>query len=62
MATRISPGDRHTTVGQHPGMERSIAISAPTVGAEIAIERSIPACWPIVVCRSAGEMRVAIGR
>jgi uncharacterized RmlC-like cupin family protein len=33
MATRISPGDRHTTVGQHPGMERSIAISAPTVGA-----------------------------
>ena len=34
----------------------------PTVGAEIAIERSIPACWPIVVCRSAGEMRVAIGR
>jgi uncharacterized RmlC-like cupin family protein len=33
MATRISPGDRHTMVGQHPGMERSIAISAPTVGA-----------------------------
>src|SRR5262245_63127092 len=33
MATRISPGDRHTTVGQHAGMERSIAISAPTVGA-----------------------------
>ena len=32
MATRISPGDRHTTAGQHPGMERSIAISARTVG------------------------------
>ncbi|HET7494825.1 MAG TPA: cupin domain-containing protein [Candidatus Limnocylindrales bacterium] len=32
MATRISPGDRHTTIGQHPGMERSIAISRPTVG------------------------------
>ena len=26
------PADRHTTVGQHPGMERSIAISTPTVG------------------------------
>ena len=34
MATRISPADRHTTVGQHAGMERSIAISAPTVGSE----------------------------
>lgn len=34
MATRIGPGDRHTTVGQHAGMERSIAISAPTVGAQ----------------------------
>ena len=34
MATRISPADRHTTVGQHPGMERSIAISRPTVGAD----------------------------
>ena len=32
MATRISPADRHTTIGQHPGMERSIAISTPTVG------------------------------
>jgi uncharacterized RmlC-like cupin family protein len=32
MATRITPADRHTTIGQHPGMERSIAISAPTVG------------------------------
>ena len=32
MATRISPSDRHTTIGQHPGMQRSIAISAPTVG------------------------------
>jgi len=32
MATRITPTDRHTTVGQHPGMERSIAISRPTVG------------------------------
>jgi uncharacterized RmlC-like cupin family protein len=32
MATRITPTDRHTTIGQHPGMERSIAISAPTVG------------------------------
>jgi uncharacterized RmlC-like cupin family protein len=34
MATRISPGDRHTTVGQHPGMRRSIAISRPTVGSD----------------------------
>ncbi len=34
MAVRISPADRHTTIGQHPGMERSIAISAPTVGSE----------------------------
>jgi uncharacterized RmlC-like cupin family protein len=33
MAIRIRPGDRHTTTGQHAGMERSIAISAPTVGA-----------------------------
>jgi uncharacterized RmlC-like cupin family protein len=32
MATRISPADRHTTIGQHAGMERSIAISTPTVG------------------------------
>jgi uncharacterized RmlC-like cupin family protein len=32
MATRVSPADRHTTIGQHPGMERSIAISAPTAG------------------------------
>jgi uncharacterized RmlC-like cupin family protein len=32
MATRISPADRLTTIGQHAGMERSIAISAPTVG------------------------------
>jgi uncharacterized RmlC-like cupin family protein len=34
MATRIGPADRRTTVGQHPGMERSIAISAPTVGSQ----------------------------
>lgn len=34
MATRIRPTDRHTTVGQHPGLERSIAISRPMVGAE----------------------------
>jgi len=34
MATRISPGDRLTTVGQHAGMERSIAISRPTVGSQ----------------------------
>ena len=32
MATRIGPAVRQTMVGQHPGMERSIAISAPTVG------------------------------
>ncbi|MDO8483600.1 MAG: cupin domain-containing protein [Candidatus Limnocylindrales bacterium] len=32
MATRISPADRPTSIGQHPGMERSIAISASTVG------------------------------
>lgn len=34
MATRVTPADRHTTVGQHAGMERSIAISKPTVGSE----------------------------
>ncbi len=34
MATRIGPGDRLTTIGQHPGMERSIAISRATVGSE----------------------------
>jgi uncharacterized RmlC-like cupin family protein len=34
MATRIGPADRRTSVGQHPGMERSIAISAPTVGSK----------------------------
>lgn len=32
MATRITPADRLTSVGQHAGMERSIAISAPLVG------------------------------
>ena len=37
------------------------AASAPTCGAEIAIERSMPACWPTLVERSAGVMRVAIG-
>ena len=34
MATRITPADRLTSVGQHAGMERSIAISRPTVGAD----------------------------
>jgi uncharacterized RmlC-like cupin family protein len=34
MAVRISPADRQTTTGQHAGMERSIAISKPTVGSE----------------------------
>jgi uncharacterized RmlC-like cupin family protein len=34
MTTRISPGERLTTTGQHAGMERSIAISRPTVGAQ----------------------------
>ena len=34
MATRISAADRLTSVGQHAGMERSIAISAPRVGSE----------------------------
>jgi uncharacterized RmlC-like cupin family protein len=34
MATRVTPTDRVTTVGQHAGMERSIAISRPTVGSE----------------------------
>lgn len=34
MATRIRPAERSTTVGQHPGMERSIAISRPKVGAD----------------------------
>jgi uncharacterized RmlC-like cupin family protein len=34
MAVRVTPTDRQTTIGQHPGMERSIAISKPTVGSE----------------------------
>jgi uncharacterized RmlC-like cupin family protein len=34
MALRVTPADRRTTVGQHAGMERSIAISHPTVGSE----------------------------
>ena len=34
MATRITPTDRATTVGQHAGMERSIAISSPLVGSQ----------------------------
>ena len=34
MATRITPADRATTVGQHAGMERSIAISSPLVGSQ----------------------------
>jgi uncharacterized RmlC-like cupin family protein len=34
MATRVTPGDRVTTVGQRAGMERSIAISRPMVGSE----------------------------
>jgi uncharacterized RmlC-like cupin family protein len=34
MATRITPADRLTSVGQHAGMERSIAISRPTVGSD----------------------------
>ena len=34
MAVRVTPADRHTTTGQHAGMERSIAISRPTVGAD----------------------------
>lgn len=31
MATRIRPSERATSEGQHAGMERSVAISAPTV-------------------------------
>ena len=34
MAVRVTPADRSTTVGQHAGMERSIAISRPLVGSE----------------------------
>ena len=32
MATRVTPAERQTSVGQHAGMERSIAISQPLVG------------------------------
>jgi hypothetical protein len=28
----------------------------------MAIDRSMPGCWPMVVCRSVGRIRVAIGR
>jgi uncharacterized RmlC-like cupin family protein len=34
MATRISPDERSTSTGQNADMERSIAISADTVGSE----------------------------
>jgi len=45
MATRVTPGDRVTTVGQHAGMERSIAISQPTVGSR-ALYSSIVSTAP----------------
>lgn len=45
MATRITPADRLTTVGQHAGMERSIAISRPTVGSQ-ALYSSIVSTAP----------------
>lgn len=32
MATRVTPAERETTVGQNSDMERSIAVSADTVG------------------------------
>jgi uncharacterized RmlC-like cupin family protein len=32
MAVRVTPAQRDTSVGQHAGMERSIAISQPLVG------------------------------
>ena len=32
MAIRVTPSKRQTNVGQHAGMERSIAISQPLVG------------------------------
>ena len=32
----------------------------PTVGVEMAIDRSMPACWPMVVWRSDGLMRTAM--
>src|ERR1700675_3982791 len=32
MATRITPAERSTSVGQHSDMERPIAVSAETVG------------------------------
>ncbi len=32
MATRVTPTDWQVSQGQHAGMERAIAISAPTVG------------------------------
>jgi uncharacterized RmlC-like cupin family protein len=34
MATRVSPADRRTSSGQNADMERSIAVSRPTVGSE----------------------------
>jgi uncharacterized RmlC-like cupin family protein len=34
VAVRVTPADRQTTTGQHAGMERSIAISGPAVGAD----------------------------
>jgi uncharacterized RmlC-like cupin family protein len=45
MATRVTPGERVTTGGQHAGMERSIAISQPTVGSR-ALYSSIVSTAP----------------
>ena len=35
MAVRVTPADRLTSIGQHAGMERSIAISRPLTGSNI---------------------------
>lgn len=32
MAVRVTPADRATSIGQHLGMERSVAVSAPRTG------------------------------
>ena len=48
-----------------PGAVETIELynrTLPMVDVEIAIDRSMPACWPTVVERSAGVIRVAIRR
>jgi uncharacterized RmlC-like cupin family protein len=45
MATRITPAERSTSIGQNADMERSIAVSAETVGS-VALYSSVVTTGP----------------